>query len=196
MNKKILLTLIILMSIFCFLSAKTKALKKLKKPVQWFVGESYEDLSELSAASAAMVVDIKEGDSGILMESGGSVLGLALYVDEGKLYFQCGNGEKFQADGQAVCIAEVKPGKLLIEWSADADKGKVTLFVNGKEVDSYQGEIARQKVCGNDVGGIGTVHDNICITVFGYIGHNGDNLYYSLEDRIKSCFVFPGKSIF
>ncbi|NBC15803.1 MAG: hypothetical protein GVY18_00645 [Bacteroidetes bacterium] len=115
----------------------------------------YADLADATAASFAIEVRLDPDAEGYIMEAGATGAGLALYVHAGRLYFQCGDGENTDGDGDPALIAECSydiqwPTLGLVEWSADT--GGAALYVDGQLVDTDT--MSNSKIAGGNPGGI------------------------------------------
>jgi endoglucanase len=148
------------------------------------------DLSDVAAASARVELTVDADTRGVIMEAGAEARGLALYIDNGVLYFQCGNGSAFGAPMQAVCRTEITPGRHVVLWSADADKGMVVLCVDGTKVSEFSGSFG-PKLAGPDTGRLGGVQNGIARNAGNFTNENG-----TFTGLIHSCTVWPHRSIF
>ena len=182
---------IILLSVFSILSiqmihaSETGSITKaLKGGIAWKAGKNYKSLCGVKKASAKVEIVLKNGDKGVIMESGAHVFGLVLYVFKGHIYFQCGTGSKFEANGQSVCKAKITEGTHVIEWSADVAKGKAVLYIDGKLAVSSDKKI-KKMLGGSSPGGIGKVFGGIAVTAGKTSG--------KFTGEIKSCTVWPNK---
>ena len=158
--------------------------------IDWQGPDEKKDLSGVAAASARVELTVDADTRGVIMEAGAEVCGLALYIENGVLYFQCGNGSSFGAPMQAVCRAEIAPGKHALLWSADVDKGLVVLCVDGKKVSELSGSFG-PRLAGGDSGRQGGVHGGIARNAGNFTWENG-----TFTGLIHSCTVWPQKSIF
>ena len=149
-----------------------------------------KDLSSVAAASARVEVTVDANTRGVTVEAGAEVCGLALYIDNGVLYFQCGSGRSFGARMQAVCKAEIAPGKHVILWSADVDKGLVILCVDGKKAAELSGSFG-PRLAGPDTGRQGGVQNGIARNAGNFTKANG-----TFTGTLHACTVWPGTSIF
>jgi len=121
----------------------------------------YSDLSSVTVASAQVFVKISAGDSGIIMESGASGDGMALFTDGERLYLGLGDGSGTSSSGATAWIAVPIPvaDLIAIEWSASADTDFAVLYINGEAVgyDTFtEGQIA-----GGNTGGIAGTHSSL-----------------------------------
>ena len=152
----------------------------------WTVrGDSYTDLDSAPSASARVDATISNTDSGILMESGGASNGLILYVYQGVLYFQCGQGDSFgTASNRAETSYTLPTGQFnyVVEWSANNQNS--VLYINGIEVDSQI--YSYSLITGNDVGGVGQIVNAVAGNRAGYNG-DGNGVY---SNTITKCDVF------
>jgi hypothetical protein len=141
-------------------------------------GESL-DFSNVASGSAAVYLTLNSADTGVILEAGGSSIGLALYVFSGVLYFQCGNGPGFlPASDKGVTswtIPNATDAEYLIEWSANSTSGYAELFVNGVSVD-VSASYSFSKLAGIDYGGLGSVFSSICGNRGGW-SSSGDGVF-------------------
>jgi len=158
--------------------------------IDWRGRGEKRDLSSVAAASARVELSVDANTRGVIMEAGAEVCGLALYIDSGVLYFQCGNGRSFGAPMQAVCKTGIAPGKHVILWSADVDKGLVILCVDGKKAAELSGSFG-PKLAGPDTGRQGGVQNGIARNAGNFTKANG-----TFTGTIHSCTVWPQESIF
>jgi len=158
--------------------------------IDWREPGEKKDLSDVAAASARVELTVDANTRGVITEAGAAVCGLALYIDNGILYFQCGNGASFGAPMQAVCKTEIAPGRHVVLWSADVDKGLVVLCVDGKKVSERSGSFG-PKLAGPDTGGQGGVQGGIPRNAGSFTPANG-----TFTGTIHACTVWPQKSIF
>ena len=143
-----------------------------------------------SAAGRALVT-VTDATEGVIMEAGANGGGLALYIHQGALYFQCGRGRTFGEDGQSVIKAPISPGQHLIEWSADAARGRAVLCIDGK-VAGRSDQPIHGSLAGNDVGGIGRIHNVVCRNAVAW--DRGDDGQFT--GTIHSAMVWPDKVAF
>lgn len=149
----------------------------------------YSTLGNSSAASAKLVASFGPSDTGILMESGGTGTGLALYLHDGDLVFQCGNGEGYDASQYRAVLTWPVPeaGTYTIEWSAQSGVGAM-LYINGVSI-SPPVQVDHEKISGGDVGGLGRIHNVACLTAGGWTD-NGDGVF---SGTIHQCLIFEGQ---
>lgn len=146
----------------------------------------YETLKAATTASARVDATISGTDSGILMESGGSTYGLVLYVYDGVLYFQCGDGTDFGATSNRAEISYTLPvGQFnyIVEWSADTSSNAV-LYVNGVIVGSQTFNYAF--LAGNDRGTVGRMANAVADNRGGWTS-SGSGVY---TNTITKCDIF------
>jgi hypothetical protein len=148
-------------------------------------GTAYNTLSSATSASVRVNATIAQTDSGILMEAGGSGLGLVSYVFAGVLYFQCGDGTAFGAAANRAELSYTLPAGTItpiIEWSADTSNA--VLYIDGQEVDSQA--FSEASLAGNDDGTIGQVKTFVAVNRGGWTSE-GDG---SFSGAIESCSIF------
>jgi hypothetical protein len=137
------------------------------------------DFSNVTSGSAAAYLTLNSTDTGVILEAGGSAIGLALYVFGGVLYFQCGNGPGFlPASDKGVTswtIPNANDVEYLIEWSANSSTGYAELFINGVSVD-VSASYSFNKLAGIDYGGLGSVFSSICGNRGGW-SSSGDGVF-------------------
>ncbi len=104
--------------------------------------------------------------------------------------FQCVVGSSFAAPRQALCKTEIAPGRHVVLWSADVDKGLVVLCVDGKRVAEFSGNFGSM-LAGQDSGRLGDVMNGIARNAVPFTPANGD-----FTGTIHSCTVWPQRSIF
>ncbi|MFW5868791.1 MAG: DUF4838 domain-containing protein, partial [Armatimonadota bacterium] len=115
--------------------------EELGKGEQWLPDESYTSLSMARRASGRAEVNVDADTQGVIMEAGADGGGLALYVHEGTLYFQCGKGNEFRAEEQGLIEAPIEPGRHEIEWSVDSTRSRAILRVDGEIAGITDGPI-------------------------------------------------------
>ena len=148
-------------------------------------GTAYSTLGNASAASVRVDATIANTDTGILMEAGGSSIGLALYAFNGVLYFQCGDGSSFGAGARRAELSYTLPvGTItpIIEWSANTSNA--VLYIDGIEVDSQT--FTESAIAGNDAGTIGRVVSFAAVNRGGWES-NGEGDY---TNAITKCDIF------
>jgi hypothetical protein len=135
--------------------------------------------SNVTHASVAVYLTLNSADTGVILEGGGSSIGLALYVFSGVLYFQCGNGPGFVAASDkgvtSWTIPNANDAEYLIEWSANSSTGYAELFINGVSVD-VSASYSFSKLAGIDYGGLGSVFSSICGNRGGW-SSSGDGVF-------------------
>lgn len=149
-------------------------------------GKEYFTLQEASTASARVDVTISNTDSGILMETGGSGYGLVLYVYNGVLYFQCGNGSGYGVNSNRAEISYTLPvGQFnyIVEWSADTSSNAV-LYVNGVIVGSQT--FSNIYLAGTDTGTVGELYGIVAVNRGGW-SFTGSGVY---TNTITKCDIF------
>jgi hypothetical protein len=152
----------------------------------WTVrGDSYTGLSSSSAASARVDAVISNTDDGILMEAGASYIGLILYVYDGVLYFQCGDGSAFGSASNRAEVSYTLPvGEFnyIIEWSANTSNA--VLYVNGLAVGSQA--FSKDEITGSDEGTVGQVRLQVAVNRGGWTAGNS-GVY---TNTITKCDIF------
>jgi len=132
---------------------------------------SSESIStSLNAASQATVrtaVLLDSTQTGFLYEAGASGQGLVLYVWDGKIYAQAGDGS---TSGGNIEISYTIPASIttsnvtMIVYSVNITTGSsANLYVNGQLVSTASGSTNTQ-VAGTDEGGTGKTYDNTPVT--------------------------------
>jgi hypothetical protein len=156
----------------------------------WTVrGDGYDGLSESTVASVRVDAVISNTDDGILMEAGATGSGLVLYVYDGVLYFQCGNGSAFgTASNRAETSYTLPVGEFnyIIEWSATNTNNSV-LYVNGVSVDSQS--FSNYLLSGSNDGTFGEVENSVAVNRGGWTG-DADGVY---TNTITKCDIFDGQ---
>ncbi len=164
---------------------------ELGEGMQWLPDESYTNLSMARRASGRVDVTVDENTGGVIMEAGADGGGLALYVHEGTLYFQCGRGHEFRAEQQGVIEVPIEPGRYVIEWSVDSTRSKAMLRVDG-EIAGVSGGPIYASIAGGDPGGIGRIHGAaMARNAAGWYRDAGD-----FTGTIHSAMVWPDKVCF
>jgi hypothetical protein len=149
-------------------------------------GTERHTLDSATTASARVDVTISNTDSGILMEAGGTGHGAVLYVYNGVLYFQCGNGSDYGVNYDRAEISYTLPvGQFnyIIEWSADRSSNAV-LYVNGVIVGSQT--FSNSYLAGSDPGTVGKVHSIVAVNRGGWTS-SGSGVY---TNTITKCDIF------
>ena len=141
--------------------------------------------------SGRAVVTVADTTQGVIMEAGADGAGWALYMHDGRLYFQCGKGRTFREDGQSVIEVPIEAGRHVIEWSADQTRSKAMLRIDGKIAGCSESPIAKY-LAGNDAGGIGRIHNVMCRNAAGW--HRGDAADFT--GTIHSATVWPDRVCF
>ena len=151
-------------------------------------GQGYGALKATTSASVRVDATISDTDNGILMESGATTYGLILYVFNGVLYFQCGDGS---AIGTAASRAEttytlpVGESDYIVEWSADTTNA--VLYVNGVVVDSQV--FNHTMLGGSDAGTVGRVASAVAVNRGGWtVNGQGD-----FTNTITRCDIYNGQ---
>jgi hypothetical protein len=166
--------------------------KKLAHGIPWKSDKSYTCCSKARILSGMADITIDGKTNGVIMEAGSQNEGWALYIHNGRLYFQCGNGKKFRAANQAVINIPIKAGRHLIEWSVDQTRHKAIVRIDGKVAGISKQPMSRY-IADNDSGGIGKVHgDGICDNAAGW-SKSGDGAF---TGTIHSATVWPDKVCF
>ena len=148
-------------------------------------GTSYSALQNATSASVRVDATISNTDDGILMESGGSGLGLVLYVYNGILYFQCGKGDAygtFSGRAEVSYTLPVGESDYIIEWSADTSNA--VLYVNGLVVGSQT--FSYHSVSGAGTGTLGEVDTGVAVNRGGWTT-DGSGVY---TNTITKCDIF------
>jgi len=148
-------------------------------------GTAYNTLQNTTSASVRVDATISNTDDGILMESGGSGLGLILYVYSGVLYFQCGGGSAYGTASDRAEVSYTLPvgeADYIIEWSADTSNA--VLYVNGLVVGSQA--FSESKLAGSDDGTLGEVHNVVPVNRGGWTTE-GAGVY---TNTITKCDIF------
>tara|TARA_R110002096_G_scaffold411409_1_gene611536 strand:+ start:61 stop:654 length:594 start_codon:yes stop_codon:yes gene_type:complete len=155
----------------------------------WTVrGYSYAELSTQTSGSVRVDATISNTDSGILMESGGSTVGLVLYVYAGVLYFQCGRANAFGTTAERSETSYILPAgqfDYIVEWSANTSNA--VLYVNGLVVDSQA--YSYTLISGSDPGTAGQIKTGVAVNRGGWTANAGG--VYS--NTITKCDVFVGQ---
>jgi hypothetical protein len=155
----------------------------------WTVrGDAYAGLNSTPSASVRVDAVISNTDDGILMESGATGNGAILYVYDGVLYFQCGQGGAFgTAANRAETSYTLPSGEFdyIVEWSADTTNA--VLYVNGLVADSQI--YSFDNVSGSDAGTIGQSINSVAVNRGGWNG-DGDGVY---TNTITKCDIFNGQ---
>ena len=155
----------------------------------WTVrGDSYAELGDKSSGSARVDATISNTDSGILMEAGGSTVGLILYVYAGVLYFQCGRASAFGTAADRSETSYILPtGQFdyIVEWSANTQNA--VLYINGLEVDSQN--YSYTAISGSNEGTVGEIKDAVAVNRGGWTA-NAAGVY---SNTITKCDVFVGQ---
>lgn len=146
-------------------SAPTYATDGMTASATWdVVGERYEDLTASRVASARITGSRASGEAGILLESGGGVTGILLYVYDDTLHFRCGAGDGSSDTG--FLAAPAPTGDFVVEWSASATTGKLALYINGALVD--QSTFTLHKLDGGNPGTIGVAYQSLVSNLGGW----------------------------
>jgi hypothetical protein len=155
----------------------------------WTVrGDGYDGLYNATVASARVDATVGNTDSGILMEAGAAGIGTVLYVYDGVLYFQCGEGSAFGTSSNRAEVSYTLPAGefyYIVEWSADTNNA--VLYVNGLEVDSQAFTYTR--IVGTDNGTFGQVYSVVPVNRGGWTA-DGDG---SFTNTITKCDIFNGQ---
>jgi len=87
------------------------------------IGTNYAHLDNATSASAKVYCNFDKDDTGIIMEAGGAVHGLILYIHNETLYFQCGESATAGGDSDtgevSYTVTNTTAQDFIIEWSAD-----------------------------------------------------------------------------
>tara|TARA_R110000822_G_scaffold23472_1_gene72554 strand:+ start:290 stop:895 length:606 start_codon:yes stop_codon:yes gene_type:complete len=157
---------------------------------EWLVGTtSYFDLSDITAASARVDVTASPTDTGVIMEAGGTFIGLVMYVYNGVMYFQCGEGSAFgSSSGRAELSYTLPVGEddYVFEWSADVSNA--VLYVNGLKVSEQT--FTFQTVAGGDAGAVGRIALDTPINRGGFVSTHSASIY---TNTITKCLTFRGQ---
>jgi hypothetical protein len=151
-------------------------------------GTGYTTLSPATAASVRVDAVISNTDDGMLMESGGTSKGLFVYVYDGVLYFQCGDGTAFGTSSNRAETSYTLPVgeySYIVEWSANTTNA--VLYVNGLAVDSQA--FSDTEISGLGQGTVGQVKDSCAVNRGGWTT-NGAGDY---TNTISACYIFSGQ---
>ena len=152
----------------------------------WTVrGDAYNGLESATVASVRVDATISNTDDGILMEAGATTSGLILYIYNGALYFQCGNGGNYGTQPNRAEVSYTLPvgeSDYIIEWSADTSNA--VLYINGLAVGSQT--FSNLQLAGADNGTVGEV-ENACAVNRGGWTADGAGVY---TNAITLCSIF------
>jgi hypothetical protein len=146
----------------------------------------YDTIKSATTVSVRVDATISGTDSGILMESGASTYGLVLYVYNGVLYFQCGDGSDYGVASNRAEISYTLPvGQFnyIVEWSADTSSNAV-LYVNGVIVGSQT--FNNDFLAGSDRGTVGRMAGAVSVNRGGWTS-SGSGIY---TNTITKCDIF------
>jgi hypothetical protein len=155
----------------------------------WTVsGDGYDGLQNSTAASARVDAVISNTDDGILMEAGASYIGLILYVYDGVLYFQCGDGSAFGSASDRAEVSYTLPvGEFNYIIECSANTSNAVLYVNGLAVGSQA--FSKNGIAGSDEGTVGQVRLQVAVNRGGWTA--GDSGVYT--NNITKCDIFNGQ---
>jgi hypothetical protein len=142
-------------------------------------------LGSATAASIRVDATISDTTEGILMESGAASNGVVLYVYDGVLYFQCGNGSAFGTSTNRAETSYVLPSgtfDYVVEVSADITNS--VMYIDSVLVDSQT--FSNGSVCGSDNGRIYGIFNATPVNRGGWIAP-GDGEY---PLSITRCDIF------
>jgi len=151
-------------------------------------GTAYSTLQNTTSASVRVDATISNTDDGILMESGASGIGSILYVYNGVLYFQCGNGSAYGTASNRAEVSYTLPvgeSDYVIEWSADTSNA--VLYINGLVVGSQA--FSESLIAGSDAGTLGEVEGVAPVNRGGWTT-DGAGVY---TNTITKCDVFDNQ---
>jgi len=136
-------------------------------------------LTSVSAFSISFKVSFNSDDSGILFESGGSGIGVLIYVYQKYLYIQCGSGSSYQASGQYELAYPLEVNSQTTTYTnkhidISFEKGKYIILYIDHQIKSFI-TLPYVTITGTNGAGIGRIHGDT------YIG--GDNNYYSVANN-------------
>ncbi len=154
--------------------------------VAWEPGVDYTDFRMTRIGSGRADITVDADTEGVIMEAGADGGGWALYIHDGRLYFQCGKGNEFRAENQSVIEVPITTGRHVIEWSADATRSTAIVRIDG-EIAAVSEQPIYDYIAGNDPGGIGGIHNVVCRNAAGwYRGETGE-----FTGTIHSATVWP-----
>ena len=134
----------------------------------------FNDLANATDASLRVPIFHAEGEDWIIMEQGGTTSGIILYVYQGTLYFQCGDGGGFgTAANRAEISTNLPPGSHVIEWSASSNVGNSALYLDGVLVGTQN--FTHTELAENNVGGIEKVHTVVATNRAGWVNDGDGN---------------------
>ena len=151
-------------------------------------GAGYLGLQNTTSASVRVDTTISNTDSGILMESGATGIGIVLYVYSGVLYFQCGRGNAYGTASYRAEVSYTLPvgeSDYIIEWSADTSNA--VLYVNGVAVGSQT--FSESLIAGSDAGTLGEVESVVSVNRGGWTT-DGNGSY---TNTITKCDIFKNQ---
>ena len=149
--------------------------------VHWRTGTAYIDLAPpVTKFTARLQVDF-DGSEGVLFEAGATTTGLALYVHQGAVYLDYGDGSAANASGAEISFPEPAPGRHVVEFAVDTGAG-ATVCMDG-EVMARRSVVVGGTVTGANPGGVGASLSGVRAT-------RGSGNAYS--GTIAECAVFPG----
>lgn len=121
--------------------------------------QDYSSYSDKEQGSGQILADISAADEGILMEMGGGVSGLAVWVDQSSLYFAAGNGSKTGSQSDVIWIQVPKPtgDDIVIEWTAFNGIGQGVLLIDG-DIVGVDTVATNTQLWGGNPGGVADEH--------------------------------------
>lgn len=152
---------------------------------------AYTALSNTSEYSASMVADLSTSGDGVLMESGGTGLGVILYTYQGVLYYQAGDGMGFGSNnGNRVEISwPIVDGRYMIECVADRLTG-LKLYIDGKIVAEEDFVTPPAFLADSDAGGYANIRSAAAVNRGGWTS-TGDGTY---PEYISFINIYEGQT--
>lgn len=146
------------------------------------------DLSEAPGSvsfTLSFMHQFQPGESGIIVEAGGSGMGMIIYRVGSDLIAQCGDGATAGSDADtAECRWAVQTGgPVEIVFSADASTGKAALYVDNVLV--AQDTFNAANTSGGNLGGVGRVHGGNIAANFAGIGSNDTGAFSSPVPTVR-----------
>jgi hypothetical protein len=159
------------------------------------VSVDYTEMSSIVEGSAEVQAYYESGYTGVLMESGADVKGLALAItDNDDLLIMAGDGSNtLPSNGVAVAsvsMAGYSSGTYKFGWSCSDNTEQVALYINGSVVDTGTFTSIHNVIAGSDDGGIKTAHGGGGLRNLGQGWTSGTEWTYN--GSIDWCVVYPG----
>ena len=122
-------------------------------------------LSDLDSGVVYITGSFSSATSNIIYEGGGSGVGLAIYVHNGTLYAQCGDGSVSGGDVELAWAITSSFSTVIVSFcNYNQNVGVNRLYVDDTLRDTTTNFATTTSICGPNEGGTGAVYGSVCTT--------------------------------